>query len=78
MKARQTPPRTRRTRAGKLYGVEVTPVRKLKRPVRLSEIKADTWFAHFALGACRGLSVMLVTDEQWEWIEAIARGSGAD
>src|SRR5215510_13019338 len=26
---------------GKLYAVDVTPVRKLKRPVKLSEIKAE-------------------------------------
>jgi predicted RNA-binding protein with PUA-like domain len=60
--------------AGKLYGVEVMPVRKLKRPVRLSEIKADASFADFALVRMSRLSVMPVTDEQWERIEAMEKG----
>ena len=51
--------------SGKLYGVDVTPVRKLKRPVRLAEIKADTAFADFALVRMSRLSVMPVTDAQW-------------
>ena len=50
---------------GKLYAVDVTPVRKLKRPVKLSEIKADKAFADFALVRMSRLSVMPVTDEQW-------------
>ena len=59
--------------SGKLYGVEVTPVRKLKRPVKLSEIKADTAFADFALVRMSRLSVMPVTDEQWERIEGMSK-----
>ena len=59
--------------SGKLYGVEVTPVRKLKRPVKLSEIKADTAFADFALVRMSRLSVMPVTDEQWDRIEGMSK-----
>ena len=59
--------------SGKLYVVEVTPVRKLKRPVKLSEIKADTAFADFALVRMSRLSVMPVTDEQWERIEEMSK-----
>src|SRR6476620_2997560 len=59
--------------SGKLYGVEGAPVRKLKRPVKLSEIKADTFFADCALVRMSRLAVMPVTDEQWERIEAMSR-----
>jgi predicted RNA-binding protein with PUA-like domain len=59
--------------SGKLYGVDVTPVRKLKRAVKLSEIKADTAFADFALVRMSRLSVMPVTDEQWERIEGMSK-----
>jgi predicted RNA-binding protein with PUA-like domain len=45
----------------------------LKRPVKLSEIKADTAFADFALVRMSRLSVMPVTDEQWERIEAMSK-----
>ena len=59
--------------SGKLYGVDVTPVRKLKRPVRLAEIKAKSAFADFALVRMSRLSVMPVTDEQWERIEGMSK-----
>ena len=59
--------------AGKLYAVEVTPVRKLARPVRLSEVKADAAFAEFPLVRMSRLSVMPVTDEEWERIEAMSK-----
>jgi predicted RNA-binding protein with PUA-like domain len=58
--------------SGKLYAVDVTPVRKLARPVRLSEIKADAAFAEFPLVRMSRLSVMPVTDEEWERIEAMS------
>jgi predicted RNA-binding protein with PUA-like domain len=57
---------------GKLYAVQVTPVRKLARPVRLSEIKADAAFAEFPLVRMSRLSVMPVTDDEWERIEALS------
>ena len=59
--------------AGKLFAVEVVPVKKLKRPVRLSEIKADTAFAQFPLVRMSRLSVMPVTDDEWERIETLSK-----
>ena len=59
--------------AGKLFAVDVVPVKKLKRPVRLSEIKADTAFAQFPLVRMSRLSVMPVTDDEWERIETLSK-----
>jgi len=61
-------------RSGKLVVVELAPDKKLKRPVTLAEIKASGAFADFALVRIPRLSVMPVTEEQWEAIEAMARG----
>ena len=47
------------------------PVKKLKRGVTLKEIKADTFFADFALVRISRLSVMPVTDAQWKKIESL-------
>jgi len=58
---------------GKLYAVDVVPVRKLKQAVTLAAIKADKWFASFALTRVPRLSVMPVTDEQWDRIEGMSR-----
>jgi predicted RNA-binding protein with PUA-like domain len=58
---------------GKLYAVDVVPVRKLKQPVTLASIKADKFFAAFALTRVPRLSVMPVTDDQWDRIEAMSR-----
>jgi predicted RNA-binding protein with PUA-like domain len=52
-------------KTGKAHVVDVGPVRKLARPVTLKEIKADAWFADFALVRISRLSVMPVTDAQW-------------
>ena len=60
-------------KSGKLMVVELAPDRKLKRPVTLAEIKASGAFADFALVRVPRLSVMPVTDEQWEAIERMAR-----
>lgn len=57
---------------GKLYAVDVVPVRKLKAPVTLAAIKADTRFATFALTRIPRLSVMPVTDEEWARIEKMS------
>jgi predicted RNA-binding protein with PUA-like domain len=54
---------------GKLYAVDVAPVRKLKQPVTLAAVKADPFFVSFPLTRVPRLSVMPVTDEQWERIE---------
>jgi predicted RNA-binding protein with PUA-like domain len=60
-------------KSGKLVVVELAPDKKLKRPVTLAEIKASGRFADWALVRIPRLSVMPVTDEQWEAIEAMAR-----
>ena len=59
--------------AGKLFVVDVTPDRKLPRPVTLAEIKADPAFASFALVRVSRLSVMPVTDAEWARIESMSR-----
>ncbi len=58
--------------SGKAHVVDLTPVRRLKRPVTLHEIKADKRFADFALVRMSRLSVMPVTAQQWKWILALA------
>jgi predicted RNA-binding protein with PUA-like domain len=60
-------------KTGKLVVVELVPEKKLKRPVTLAEIKAGGRFPEFPLVRIPRLSVMPVTDEQWEAIEAMAR-----
>jgi predicted RNA-binding protein with PUA-like domain len=46
----------------------VAPEKKLARPVTLAEIKEDRKFATFPLTRLPRLSVMPVTDEEWEGI----------
>jgi predicted RNA-binding protein with PUA-like domain len=60
-------------KTGKLVVVELVPGRKLERPVTLAEIKAAGRFADFPLVRIPRLSVMPVTEAQWEAIEAMAR-----
>ena len=59
-------------KTGKLHAVDVEPVRKLKSAVTLASIKADKFFATFALTRIPRLSVMPVTDEQWDRIEKMS------
>jgi predicted RNA-binding protein with PUA-like domain len=54
--------------SGKAHVVEVAPVKRLKNPVTLAAIKADKRFADFPLVRIPRLSVMPVTDKQWEAI----------
>jgi predicted RNA-binding protein with PUA-like domain len=54
---------------GKLYAVDVGPVKKLKSPVTLAAIKADKAFAAFPLTRMPRLSVMPVSDDEWSRIE---------
>lgn len=56
-------------KSGKLYAVDVVPVRKLERPVTLKEIKGDGRFDDFLLVRMSRLSVMPVTEAQWAIIE---------
>jgi predicted RNA-binding protein with PUA-like domain len=57
----------------RLVVVDVKPVRRLDRPVRLAEIKADRKFADFALVKISRLSVMPVTSDQWDEIERMSK-----
>ena len=53
---------------GKLYAVDVEPVKKLKSPVTLAAIKADKAFSSFVLTRVPRLSVMPVSDAEWKKI----------
>ena len=55
--------------SGKLYAVDVVPVKKLRNPVTLAAVKADKAFASFPLVRMARLSVMPVSDEEWDRIE---------
>ena len=59
-------------KAGKLYAVDVVPVKKLPAPVTLASIKADKFFASFDLTRLPRLSVMPVDDDQWDRIVKMA------
>jgi predicted RNA-binding protein with PUA-like domain len=61
-------------KSGKLAVVDVGPVRKLKRPVTLAEIKGDARFKDFPLVRISRLSVMPVSDTEWQRIEEMAQG----
>jgi len=54
--------------------VDVAPVRKLRRPVTLAEIKAKPFFRDFPLVRISRLSVMPVSDAEWREIEKMAEG----
>lgn len=60
-------------KAGRLVVVELVPEKKLPRAVTLAEIKAEARFADSPLVRIPRLSVMPVTQDQWEAIEAMAR-----
>ena len=60
-------------KTGKLYAVDVLPVRKLDHPVTLAAVKADKSFASFALTRIPRLSVMPVTDDEWDRVVAMSR-----
>ena len=60
--------------SGKFAVVDVTPVRKLNRPVTLKEIKADPAFKTFPLVRISRLSVMPVSDAEWARIEKMSLG----
>ena len=61
-------------KSGKLSAVDVVPVKKLPRPVTLKEIKAKAFFKNFPLVRISRLSVMPVTDREWDAIEKMAGG----
>jgi len=59
-------------KTGKLYAVDVVPVKKLPRPVTLAEIKAKPAFKDFPLVRISRLSVMPVSEKEWSEIEKMA------
>lgn len=59
-------------KSGKLHVVELSAGKRLASPVTLAAVKADQRFADFPLVRLPRLSVMPVTDEQWQMIEAMA------
>ena len=59
-------------KTGKLYAVDVEPMKKLKTPVTLAAIKADKAFAALPLVRMPRLSVMPVSDDEWQRIEKMA------
>ena len=62
-------------KTGRSAVVDVGPVRKLKRPVTLAEIKADARFKTFPLVRISRLSVMPVSDVEWKRIEKMAEAA---
>jgi len=58
---------------GKSVLVTVKPVRKLKKPVSLATIKADTAFANWELVRQSRLSVMPVPEDLWKKIEEMGK-----
>ena len=63
-------------KTGKASVVDVAPVRTLARPVTLAEIKADRAFASFPLVRISRLSVMPVSDAEWDRIERMSETAG--
>jgi predicted RNA-binding protein with PUA-like domain len=55
-----------------LVVVELAAGKALKRPVTLTEIKADKRFADMPLARIPRLSVQPVTDDQWDMITTLA------
>jgi len=57
----------------KLLVVDIEAVRALPRPVTLAEVKAHPKLKNFDLVRNSRLSIMKVTDEQWEIMEGMAK-----
>ncbi len=57
---------------GKWAAVRVKPLRKLKRPVTLKEIKADPTLADMELVRLSRLSVATITPAEWDYIVALS------
>lgn len=60
-------------KSGEGHVVDIVPVKRLRRPVTLAEIKKDRRFAHLPLVRVPRLSVMPIDDESWD---AIIKMSG--
>lgn len=59
---------------GKWAAVKVKPVKKLKKPVTLKDIKADPALAEMELVKQSRLSVGVVTPEEWDHILGLSKG----
>jgi predicted RNA-binding protein with PUA-like domain len=59
--------------AGKLSVVEIAPVKKLQTPVTLKTIKADSAFKDFPLVRISRLSVMPVSEGEWNRILELSK-----
>jgi len=59
-------------KTGKAPVVDIVPVKKLKRPVTLADVKADRRFDMFPLTYLPRLSVMPVSDREWDTIVAMS------
>ncbi len=57
----------------RLLVVDIEPVRQLKRPVTLAEVKAHPKLKNFDLVRNSRLSIMKLSDEQWEIMEGMAK-----
>lgn len=55
-------------KTGRAHVVDVVPVKRLKNPVTLVAVKADPRFASFPLTRIPRLSVMPVSDTEWDAI----------
>jgi predicted RNA-binding protein with PUA-like domain len=60
-------------KSGKLWAVDLGPVKPLAKPVTLAAVKADSRFADFLLVRLPRLSVMPVTEDQWSMLEQMSR-----
>jgi predicted RNA-binding protein with PUA-like domain len=58
----------------KLLVVDIEPVKALPKPVTLAEVKANKKLSNFDLVRISRLSIMKVSDEQWQIIEGMAKG----
>ncbi len=58
----------------KMLVVDIEPLRALKRPVSLAEVKAHPKLKNFDLVRNSRLSIMKVSDEQWEIMDGMAKG----
>lgn len=59
---------------GKWASVKVKPMRKLRHPVTLRQIKADPALAEIELVKLSRLSVAVIRPEEWEHIIALSEG----
>ena len=57
----------------KLLVVDIEAVKPLPKPVTLADVKANKKLANFDLVRLSRLSIMKVTDEQWEILEGMAQ-----